>query len=106
MTLEEARTHPITDEFGAFAGVQDTFCGKFHVARSEAAVARRLFAPDLEALTARGLEFPEMPQDVPGHAYPDFNTLQSDFSLIKSIAVQTDKVFLKYTERWQDWHSI
>ena len=106
MTQEEAMTHPITDEIGAFASVQDSFRGKFLVSREEAGVAQNLFAPDLEDLARRGLEFPQMPREVQGHAYPDFDTLQPDFKLIKDIAVRTEKVFLKHTDRWQDWHSI
>ncbi|MEX0311047.1 MAG: hypothetical protein AB3N17_12485 [Tateyamaria sp.] len=106
MTQEEAMTHPITDEIGAFASVQDTFRGKFQVSRAEAALARKLFGPDLEAMAARGVHFPDMPREVAGHPYPAFDTLQSDFKLIKDIAVRTEKVFLKYAIRWQDWHSI
>lgn len=106
MTLEESLTPPITDEIGAFAAVQDSFCGKFYVSAADADLARRLFAPDIDALAARGLSFPDMPREVNGHAYPGFDTLKADFGLIKDIAVKTDKVFLKYTERWQDWHAI
>lgn len=106
MTQDEAMTHPITDEIGAFASVQDSFRGKFHVPRSEAALAGRLFAQDIDTLAARGITLPAMPQEVAGHLCPDFMTLQPDIKLIKDIAVQTDKVFLKYTARWQDWHAI
>ncbi len=106
ISLEESRTGLIIDEIGAFAGVKDTFRGKFHVPAEEANVARNLFSKDLVELGTRGLVFPEMASSVDGHRYPDFDTLRSDFKLIKDIAVETDKTFLKYTDRWPDWQSL
>lgn len=103
MTREEAMTPPITDEFGAFAAVKESFNGKFRVSEEEASLARALFQPDIDMLAARNLVFPEMPRLVEGHLYPDFDTLQEDVSLIKEIAIKTDKKFLKFMARWQNW---
>lgn len=106
ITQKEAETPPITDEIGAFAGVSENFRGKFFVPPEEANLARHLFRNDLERLKRREIFLPPMPAKVEGHLVPDFNTLHSDFKLIKRIAVDTNKQFLTYTNRWQDWHSI
>lgn len=106
LTFDESRTPPIIDEVGAFAGVHETFRGKFHVSEEEAIVARNMFAQDLVELGKRGIVFPDMATSVEGHRYPNFETLRSDFKLIKDIAVETDKSFLQFTDRWPDWQTL
>lgn len=106
MTFEESFAYPIADEFGAFAAVAESFNGKFHASADEVSMVRRVFAADIANLAERGLRFAPMPDEVRGNRCPNFETLRDDFSLIKRIATQTDKAFLRYAERWQDWHSL
>lgn len=106
ITYEEATAFPITDEVGAFAGVQPSFQGKFHVPPADVATVKQVFARDTDLLAKRGIVFAPVPAQVEGHRCPDFQTLRSDFKTIKRIAIETKKNFLTYTDRWQDWHGI
>ncbi len=99
MTLEESNQPPITDEFGAYATVKESFNGKFHASRSDVAIVRNLFDPDMLAFAERGMPFKPLPREVAGHPSPNFDTLDEDFALIMDIARQTGKEFLRYTER-------
>ena len=106
MTAEEARTHPIPEEFGALVRLKESFRGRFAATKAEVEVVRQLFAADREDLLQRGLQFEPMPEAVAGHASPDLDTLTEDMRLIKQVAVKTRKQFLTYADRWQDWHSL
>jgi hypothetical protein len=106
MTAEEARTHPIPEEFGALVRLKDSFRGRFAATKAEVDVVRQLFAADREDLLQRGLQFEPMPDAVAGHASPDLDTLTEDMRLIKQVAVKTRKQFLTYADRWQDWHRL
>lgn len=104
MTDSEATTPPITDEIGAFASLSDTFNGKFFVPAEDVGLVRRIFRQDMDVLNTRGLVFKAMPEEIDGNRCPDFRTLRQDIKFIKDVAVRTDKMFLKYAARWQDWH--
>lgn len=106
MSYEEASNAPIPDEFGAFAAVKDNFQGRFKVSASDVTLVRDTFHDDLAALESRGLRFGPMPEEVDGHSVPDYTTLRDDVRLIKQIALETDKQFIKYAARWLDWHSL
>lgn len=99
MTLVESNLPPITDEFGAYAALKDSFHGKFHASRDDVEIVRHLFDADISAFAARGMPFQPLPREVSGHPCPDFETLEEDFEFIMDIARQTGKEFLKYTER-------
>jgi hypothetical protein len=106
ISFEEARLYPIPDEFGAFAEVRDSFNGKFQASAEEVNMVRHVFKDDVANLAARGLYFPPMPKEVKGNLTPNFDTLPEDFAKIKHVATHTDKKFLKYAARLQDWHSL
>ncbi len=106
MTLEEATAPPIPDEFGAFADVKPGFRGRFAITEREASVVRKIFGDDIRALQERGLPLGALPSRVDGLAVPDFTTLGQDVQDIKRIAEGTGKRFLRYAERWQDWHAV
>lgn len=103
MTLEESNEPPITDEFGAYAALQDSFHGKFAVPEPDVDIARAIFTPDIDAFAEAGVHFREMPTEVAGHLCPNFDTLDKDFATIMDIARMTQKEFLRYTERMPDW---
>ncbi|WP_394692843.1 hypothetical protein [Hyphobacterium sp.] len=106
MTIEEAESYPITEEFGGLSMAKESFNGRFKASRDEVGTVRRVFHADIAALAQRGLEFPPMPEEVTGHACPNFDTLHEDVRLIKEIAMNTGKHFLRYATRWQDWRSL
>ncbi|MGR3375000.1 MAG: hypothetical protein ACU0D1_19550 [Pseudooceanicola nanhaiensis] len=106
MTFEEATSPPITDEIGAFAEVAEGFRGRFRAGREETAMVKRVFGGDIRKLAEKGVVFPPMPEEVAGNPVPNLDTLKDDIRLIKRIATETDKVFLRYAARWQDWHDI
>ena len=106
MTDAESEAYPIPDEFGAFAELKESFRGRFAASAEDVEVVRQTFAADREELLQRGLQFDPMPETVPGLAVPDYETLTQDIRLIKKVAVETQKHFLTYAARWQDWHSL
>jgi len=103
MTYDEAYTHPIPDEFGAYADLTQTFRGRFETGPDTARLVSHLFAKDRAALQARGLDLGPVPERVAGHPCPDFDTLQSDVALIARVAEDTDKAFLPYARRLPVW---
>lgn len=106
MSLEEASDAPIPDEFGAFAAVKDSFNGRFSISADDIKLINKLFHDDVEALQARGLRLGPLPKEVEGHMVPDPATLRDDVQLIKRIAIESDKHFMKYASRWLDWHNL
>ncbi len=103
MSYEEAHTHPIPDEFGAYAELQETFRGRFETGPDTAQLAARLFARDRDALAARGLDLGPVPEHVTGQPCPNLDTLQSDVALIARVAQETNKAFLPYAKRLPVW---
>jgi len=99
MTLEDSNEVPITDEFGAYAALKDSFHGKFHATHDDIEIVRHLFDPDLRIFAERGMPFKPMPREVVGHPCPNFDTLDEDFAFIMDIARQTGKEFLRFTDR-------
>ncbi|MEH6829223.1 MAG: hypothetical protein V7661_00150 [Sulfitobacter sp.] len=106
MTIDEAKSYPISDEFGAFAGVKESFTGRFYVPPEDIRMVRATFKEDIVAMDKLGLKFNPMPTEVKGIPVPNYETLTDDFRLIKKIAVETDKSFLLYADRMQDWHAL
>ena len=106
MTDAESRKFPIVDEFGAFAEVSNTFRGRFSIPECDVALIRSLFKQDVESLINRGVQFRVLEKEIVGNDCPNFETLNEELRLIKQIAVETNKKFLLYANRWQDWHSI
>ncbi|MGR3375001.1 MAG: hypothetical protein ACU0D1_19555 [Pseudooceanicola nanhaiensis] len=106
MSADEAFYPPVTDEIGAFAGLRPGFSGRFRLEKTEVNLVRRVFRDDRRALKEKGIVFPPMPEVVEGHLSPDYDTLREDVRAIKEVAVRTDKSFLKYAARWQDWHTL
>lgn len=106
MRPKESVAVQTVDEIGAFAEVKDSFRGKFWVPPTDVMTVKHVFKEDIEWLAARGLKFSPMPEEVPGHPCPNYDTLKEDIRLIKQIAIETNKGFLQYAARWQDWHSI
>lgn len=106
MSLKEASAAPIPDEFGAFAAVKDSFQGKFKIPASDVKLVQKIFADDITALERRGLSLGPVPEEVDGHSVPDYADLHDDVRLIKRIALETNKHFMKYADRWLDWHAL
>lgn len=103
MSYEEAHGAPVPDEFGAYAGLRESFRGRFAAGPEAAALVRRIFGADRAALEARGLDMGPESGPVAGHACPDFETLQEDVALIARIARETGKAFLPYARRLPNW---
>jgi hypothetical protein len=103
MTYDEAHAHPIPDEFGAYAELQDSFRGRFETGPDTAALVAKLFAHDRTALTARGLDLGPVPERVMGQPCPNLDTLQSDVARIAQVALETNKAFLPYAKRLPVW---
>ena len=103
MSYEEAHAHPIPDEFGAYAELQDSFRGRFETGPDTAALVARLFAPDRAALATRGLDLGPVPDRVTGQPCPNLDMLHSDVALIAQVAQETGKAFLPYAKRLPVW---
>lgn len=96
----------IVDEIGAFAELKESFRGKFWLPKSDVIAVKQAFEADIAALAARGVVFPSFPEEVHGNPCPNYDTLNDETRLIKNTAIETNKRFLQYASRWQDWHSI
>ncbi|WP_411237053.1 hypothetical protein [Marivita sp. S0852] len=103
MSYEEAHSHPIPDEFGAYAELRDTFRGRFETGPDTATLVSQVFARDRADLMARGLDLGPVPPHVTGHPCPNYDTLQSDVALIAQVAEDTNKTFLPYARRLPVW---
>lgn len=106
MTAEEATASLITDEIGAFAELKESFRGRFSVSCDDAFMVKHLFSEDTQHLARRGISFGQVPAEIIGNPLPDFETIADDFRLIKRKSIETDKAFLLYAKRWQDWHAL
>lgn len=106
MTDAESRAYPITDEIGAFAELRETFRGRFSVSRDDVFMVRHLFREDVRDLSQRGVDFGPPPDEIVGNPLPNFDTVTEEFRYIKNKALETDKKFLLYANRWQDWHAL
>ena len=103
MSYDEAHAHPIPDEFGAYAELQESFRGRFEIGPETTRLVTRLFAADHAALTARGLDLDPVPERVMGQPCPDLDRLHSDVALIARVARETNKAFLPYAARLPVW---
>lgn len=103
MSYDEAHAHPIPDEFGAYAELQDSFRGRFEIGPETTHLVAKLFAGDLAALKARGLDLGPVPDHVTGQPCPNLDTLHTDVALIAQVARDTNKAFLPYARRLPVW---
>lgn len=106
MTGAEAEAIPLPDEFGAFAATRESFRGRFQISSGEARDVNRLFRKDRTVLAVRGIDLGPETEAVKGHSVPNLDTLDDDVRLIKEIAERTNKKFLVYARRWQDWNGL
>lgn len=103
MSYDEAHAHPIPDEFGAYAELQESFRGRFEIGPDTTRLVARLFADDSSALKARGLDLGPVPERVAGQPCPDLDRLHADVALIARVARDTNKAFLPYAARLPVW---
>ena len=103
MSYDEAHAHPIPDEFGAYAELQESFRGRFEIGPDTTRLVARLFADDSSALKARGLDLGPVPERVGGQPCPDLDRLHADVALIARVARDTNKAFLPYAARLPVW---
>ena len=103
MSYDEAHSHPIPDEFGAYAELKDSFRGRFETGPETATLVSHLFARDRTALAARGLDLGPVPDRMTGHPCPDYDSLQDDIALIAQVAQDTGKAFQPYARRLPVW---
>ena len=103
MSYDEAHATPIPDEFGAYAELRETFRGRFETGPDTAALVAQTFARDRAALEARNLDLGPVPERVSGQPCPNYDTLQTEITLIAQVAEETGKAFLPYARRLPVW---